>query len=119
MMFTFSVPDHIFINPATGETRWLIRECMKERLPNDVRLNSKFGVQSADRVLRLRRNAGEVVSTLNELSQGAAAEYLDVDHMRQTWKMIQEEDTPKAYVKSGSILLRGIMAGIFVNNFYN
>jgi len=112
------VPDHIFIDPKTRVNRWLIREAMKGRLPEEVRLNRKRGRQSGDLVPRLRASAGEVESSLNELEHGPAAIYVDVDYMRKVWRMIQTEDTVEAFLKSITILTRGIMAGLFVNKFY-
>jgi asparagine synthase (glutamine-hydrolysing) len=118
LAFTFSVPDHIFMDPQTGMDRMLIREAMKGRLPDEVRLNRKRGRQAGDLVPRLRASASEVEAALNELARGPAAEYVDVPYMRQVWQMIQTEDTPEAFHKSITILTRGIMAGLFVNDFY-
>jgi len=69
-------------------------------------------------VPRLRASAAEVETALNELACGSAAAYVDVPYMRQVWQMIQTQDTPEAFYKSITILTRGIMAGLFVNNFY-
>ena len=118
LAFTFSVPDHIFIDPKTGMDRWLIRETMKGRLPEEVRLNRNRGRQAADLVPRLRASASEVEATLSELAKGPAAEYVDVPYMWEVWQMIQTKDTPEAYIKSVAVLTRGIMAGLFVNDFY-
>lgn len=119
LAFTFSVPDHIFIDPETGMDRWLIRAAMKGRLPDDVRLNRRRGRQAADLVPRLRACAGEVETALDELASGPAAAYLDVTHMREVWRMIQRDDTPEAFRKSVTVLTRGIMAGLWVNGFCN
>jgi asparagine synthase (glutamine-hydrolysing) len=98
--------------------RWLIREAMKGRLPDEVRLNQNRGRQAGDLVPRLRASSGEVAAALNELACGPAAEYVDVPYMRQVWQMIQTDDTPEAFHKSITILTRGIMAGLFVNDFF-
>jgi len=116
--FSCSVPDKIFIDPKTGVDRWLIREAMTGRLPNSVRLNNNLGVQAADMVPRLRSCANEVEDVLNEIMRGPASEYVDVPYMRAVWKIIQTEDTNEAFVKSITVLTRGIMAGLFVNQFY-
>jgi asparagine synthase (glutamine-hydrolysing) len=118
LAFTFAVPDHIFMDPENGIDRWLIREAMKGRVPDEVRLNRNRGRQAGDLVPRLRGCAHEVDNALNEIACGPAAEYVDVAHMRQVWQMIRTEDTPEAFHKSITILTRGIMAGLFVNNFH-
>jgi asparagine synthase (glutamine-hydrolysing) len=119
LTFAFSIPDHIFIDPKSGLDRWLIREAMLGRLPEQVRLNRGRGRQNGDIVNRLRSCGYEIQSTLNNLSAGPAASYIDVEYLRKTWKLVQEEDTQEAFVKSTTILLRGIMAGIFINQFYD
>jgi asparagine synthase (glutamine-hydrolysing) len=117
LQFTLSVPDHIFMDPKTGLDRWLIREAMKGRIPDEVRLNRSRGRQAGDLAPRLRACATEVESTLDELSRGPAAEYVDVSYMRDVWTMVQTRDTPEALRKSVTVLTRGIMAGLFVNQF--
>jgi asparagine synthase (glutamine-hydrolysing) len=119
LTFIFSVPDRIFIDPETGLDRWLIREAMKERLPDEVRLNRRRGRQAGDRVPRLRACAEEVETALVELAAGPAAEYVNVPYMREVWRMIETEDSPEAFRKSATILTRGIMAGLWVNGFSN
>lgn len=116
--YTFSVPDHIFMDPRTDMDRWLIREAMKGRLPDQVRLNQKYGQQAGDLVIRLRKCALEVETALNELEHGPAAEYVDVTYMCQVWHKILVEDTYESFSKSVTVLTRGIMAGLFVNSFY-
>lgn len=118
LTFAFSVPDHVFMDPATGQDRWLIREAMKDRLPDKVRLNPKRGRQAADLVPRLRACAAEVDCALDELAGGPAAGYVDVPYMRETWGIVRTQDTPQAFNKAFIILTRGIMAGLFVNQFY-
>ena len=112
------MPDHIFIDPDTGLDRWLIRAAMEDRLPDEVRLNRRRGRQAGDLVPRLRACAGEVETALDELTTGPAAAYVDVPYIRQVWQMIQMQDTPEALRKAITILTRGIMAGLFVNDFY-
>ncbi len=118
LTFCLSVPDHIFIDPKTGMDRWLIREAMQGRLPDTVRLNRQRGRQAGDLVPRLRTCAPEVETALDELAGGPAAAYLNIPHMRQVWRMVQTDDTPEAFRKSVAVLTRGIMAGLWVNNFY-
>jgi asparagine synthase (glutamine-hydrolysing) len=116
--FVFSVPDRIFMDPITGIDRWLVREAMQGRLPDQVRLNRKRGRQNADIVPRLRGCAAEVENVLDELVRSPAAEYVDVEYMRRVWRMNQTHDTSEVRVAANQILLRGIMAGLFVNGFY-
>jgi len=121
LSFCFSVPETVFIDPATGLDRWLIREGMKGRLPDAVRLNRRTGLQAADLVPRLRHFAGEVEGALSEISRGPGAEYVDVSKMRSVWERIAgetgAEDTPESFRLAVSVLTRGIMAGLFVNRF--
>jgi asparagine synthase (glutamine-hydrolysing) len=115
--YCLSVPDHIFIDPQTGVDRWLIREAMKGRLPDEVRLNQRRGRQSGDLVPRLRASRDEVEAALDECAHGPSAGYLDVAHMRRVWDRIQCEDNTETFQLSVAVLTRGIMAGLFVNGF--
>jgi asparagine synthase (glutamine-hydrolysing) len=117
--FIYTVPDHIFMDPETGIDRWLVRESMKGHLPDTVRLNRKRGLQGSDIVPRLRSCAIEVECTLAELAQGSAASFVDVEHMYKVWRDIQSPDTAETRIASTVVLLRGIMAGLFVNSFYD
>jgi asparagine synthase (glutamine-hydrolysing) len=119
LAFTLSVPDHIFMDPKAGQDRWLIREAMKGRLPDDVRLNRRRGRQAGDIVPRLRACAAEVETALDELAQGPAAAYVHVPYLRQVWQLVQTDDTPEAFHKAVSVLTRGIMAGLWVNGFHH
>jgi asparagine synthase (glutamine-hydrolysing) len=114
--FSLSVPDWVFIDPRTGMDRWLIREAMRGRLPDEVRLNRRKGKQAADLVPRLRASAEEVDGALDELALGPAADYVDVQYMRETWRLIQREDTRETLRKAGTVLMRGIMGGLYVNS---
>jgi asparagine synthase (glutamine-hydrolysing) len=115
--YCLSVPDHIFIDPETEVDRWLIREAMKGRLPDEVRLNRRRGRQSADLVPRLRATSDEVEAALDECARGPAATYLDVAHMRRVWNRVLREDNSEIFQLSVTVLTRGIMAGLFVNGF--
>ena len=91
----------------------------KDRLPDEVRLNRRRGRQAGDLVPRLRASAPEVEQALAEIEGGPAREYLDTAHMRATWQLIQTDDTREAFNKAITILTRGIMAGLWVNEFYS
>lgn len=82
LAFILSVPDRIFIDPKTGLNSWLIREAMKGRLPDEVRLKRSRGLQAAGLVPRLRVCADEVETALDELARGAASAYVNVPYMR-------------------------------------
>jgi len=115
LSFVLSVPDWVFTDPATGTDRWLVRAAMTDRLPDQVRLNRRHGLQASDLVHRLRRTPTEVQATLDELGNGPAAAYVDVRYMREVWQNIQHNDTPDALRKAGTVLTRGIMAGLHAN----
>ncbi len=115
--FVLSVPDQFFTDPITGSNRWLIREAMKGRLPDEVRLNRRRGRQAADLVTRLRASATAVEFALTQLAAGAAADFVDVPFMRATWEAVKVKDTPETLHHAITILTRGIGVGLFVNQF--
>jgi asparagine synthase (glutamine-hydrolysing) len=115
--FCLSTPDAIFVDPASGTNRWLIREAMRGRLPDAVRCNHKLGHQAADLVPRLRFHADEVTEALDEVGRGPGAAYLDMARLAAVWQRVQVEDTPDVSRLAFTVLTRGIMAGLFVNAF--
>lgn len=118
LSFCLSVPDWVFIDPETGLDRWLIRAAMKGRLPDVVRLNRRRGRQSGDLVHRLRSCAGEVDGALSEIASGPAIEYLDMNRIKDVWSLIQTKNSPQAFHLAMTVLTRGIMAGLFINQFF-
>jgi asparagine synthase (glutamine-hydrolysing) len=116
LAYTWSIPDRFFSDPETGLNRIFARQAMQGRLPDEVRLNRKRGRQSADLVLRLRNDRQAMQECLDGLADSRAAELLDLERMNRVWKMVLEEDTPQAYHESVTILTRGLMAGIFLND---
>lgn len=119
LAFCFAVPERIFIDPKAGLDRWLIRESMKGRLPESVRMNRRRGRQAADLVPRLRSSAAAVDSALAEIEAGPAVAYVSVTAMRKAWETIRTEDTPETFRLAFAVLTRGIAAGLFVNGFGN
>lgn len=114
LRYCLSIPDHYFVNPRTGEKRHLIRRAMQERLPEQVRNNTRKGKQAADLVPRLRREAPAVTRCLDELAAGPAANLLDLPKLADVWQTVQREESPSSMTQAFEILMRGVMAGIFV-----
>ncbi|WP_129676357.1 asparagine synthase-related protein [Candidatus Chloroploca sp. Khr17] len=114
MAYTIAVPDPIFDSPDGGD-RWMMRASMAGLLPDKVRLNRKRGRQSADLAGRLRASAGEVADALAAVNAAPANSYVDVVKMRRAWADVQREATALTTHRAGTILLRGLLAGLFLN----
>jgi asparagine synthase (glutamine-hydrolysing) len=115
--YSYSVPDEVF-HAQGGLDRMLIRTAMAGLLPDEVRLNPDRGRQSADLVARLRASAPEVDAALAEVAGGPAEEYVSMAKMRGAWSAAQQSDDPMATHRAGSILLRGIMAALWITRTY-
>lgn len=98
----------------TGQDRWLIRQAMAGRLPDPVRLNRRRGRQAGDLVVRLRACSPAVEAALEEVARGPAAGFVDVQNLREAWRIVRTQDDPMAFHRAGSVLTRGLMAGLFV-----
>jgi len=114
MAYTLAVPDPIFDSPDGGD-RWMMRAAMADLLPDEVRLNRKRGRQSADLAGRLRVSADEVEAALAAVDVAPANVYVDVVKMRRAWVDVQREATALTTHRAGSILLRGLLAGLFIH----
>ncbi len=119
LRFALSIPDRVFIDPATGLDRWVVRAAMADRLPDEVRLCRRRGRQAGDLVPRLRAAGDQVAAALAAVAAGPAADYLDSERLALAWQRVRSEDTPRAYLEAGAVLMRGLMAGLFVNEWHH
>ena len=113
--YCLSVPDAVFLDPETGLDRWLIRQAMKGILPDPIRLNRMRGRQAADLLTRLRAHPSDMEEALHELSEGASRAYLNLPLMRTVWHSVKSEGSQDLFNLGATVLMRGIMAGLFVN----
>ena len=89
-------------------------------LPDVVRLNQLRGRQAADKGQRLLASASEVEAALAEVARSdEAARYFDVDRMREVWHNLQDNVDRRNTGLAGTVLLRGLMAGLFVAGLYD
>jgi asparagine synthase (glutamine-hydrolysing) len=111
--FCFGIPDEIHTHH--GGERMLVRQAMKGLLPPEVQWNMVRGRQAADVALRLLDHRDEMEATLSGLeSTPIVAEYLDLAALRAAWQALQAEVTPQTAAKATTLLLRGVMAGLFL-----
>jgi asparagine synthase (glutamine-hydrolysing) len=115
LSYCLSVPEHLLASKAAASDRLLIRTAMKSRLPDLVRLNQKRGLQAADICVRLRADAEMMEACLDEVAAGPACDYLDLDRLRESWRVVRQEDDRVGFREAGVVLLRSIMVGLFVN----
>jgi hypothetical protein len=93
----------------------LVRQAMEGLLPPEVQWNTVRGRQAADVALRLLDHRDEMEATLRGLeSTPIVAEYLDLAGLRAAWKALQAEVTPQTTQQTRGLLLRGVMAGLFL-----
>jgi len=114
--FCMGVPDeqHSF----HGGERMLMRRAMNGILPPEVHMNTRRGKQAADFACRLLATPAETNAELNRLESSAKARYyLDLDAMRRAWTELQSEQTPRTARLAESLLIRGIMTGLFLNSY--
>lgn len=114
MAYTLAVPDAVF-GPQDGLDRRLLRSALAGLLPDAVRLNQQRGRQAADLRGRLLAGREEVEAALETMTAPPAAAYVDASKMRRAWADLQEQATPSATHRAGTILLRGLMAGLFLS----
>ena len=117
--YTLALPDTLFYN-AAGGNRLLIRGATHGILPERVRLNSKVGCQAADLAYRLQSCAAQVEAALATAAIGPAGDYVHLDRMRAVWQAVREHpEAPGNTQRAVSILLRGLMAALWLNRVYD
>ena len=114
--FWMGVPDEQ--HTLRGGERMLMRRAMNGILPPEVHMNTRRGKQAADFAFRLLADPSETQTELNRLEACSKAEhYLDLDTMSRAWNELQSRQTPRTARRAESPLLRGIMAGLFLNSY--
>lgn len=114
LSYCLSVPRHLLVDAEEGD-RMLIRTAMKTRLPEMVRLNQKRGLHAADLCARLRADAHAMHACLDELTAGPANDYLDMERLRKSWRVVTQEDDRIGFREASDVLMRSVMVGLFVN----
>jgi len=115
LAYTWSLPDRVFIDPETGQRRWLIRQAMAGRLCEEVRTNEKRGLQGVDHVLRLRQERQEVETALERLAQSPLVQtILDQTMLEDSWRRIERQEDARPVCMSTASWSRAMMAGLFL-----
>lgn len=116
MEFCLAIPDEQY--RLNGHDRWLIRRAMKGLLPDEVRLNTRRGLQAADLGYRLLAELPQVQAMLARLEQcELAREVLDLPKMNGVLQALQKEVNATTTQQCITILTRGMMAGRFLLRF--
>jgi asparagine synthase (glutamine-hydrolysing) len=116
MSFCWSIPRSQYVRD--GQDRMLIRRAMAGDLPDRVLWNPRKGRQAADLRQRLLEHRGQVDEVLTRLEQSTlACRYLDLPRMRGAFQSVQQSSDRNTYRQCGSILLRGLMVGLFLQRF--
>ena len=108
-----SIPDDQY--QRGGVDRRLIRRAMRGYLPDTVRLNTRRGLQAADLGQRVLKNRKQVEAAITDMEQhDLTRQILDLPRMANVLASMQRGLTPQNTVECGAILMRGLMAGLFL-----
>jgi asparagine synthase (glutamine-hydrolysing) len=114
--FCLAIPDEQY--RLNGQDRALIRRAMKGLLPDEVRLNTRRGLQAADLGHRIIATLPEMQAMMARLEQSALArEVLDLPKMKRVLQALQKEVNATITDQCVTILTRGMMAGMFLLRF--
>lgn len=116
--FCLSLPDHIYV--SGGKDRMLLRKSFDGKLPHEVLWNMNRGKQSADIGYRIVKFKDSGIDLLNEFSCSSFCnEILDLNKMKKMLNDLGKGAESYNNPKLGTILLRGITAGLFMLRFDN
>lgn len=116
MEYCLSVPDHIYV--SGGKDRMLLRKSFEGLLPHEVLWNTNRGRQAADIGQRIVKFQDSGRAILDELSQSSLCnEILDIERMKFILNDLIKEVNSKNNNDAGTVLLRGITAGLFILRF--
>jgi len=116
MSFCWSIPQSQFLRD--DQDRRLIRRAMSGYLPERVLRNRRLGAQAADIAQRIVDHRSEMSTALAKLEQSELArQYLDLPKMRSVFDSVQHTIGRDNSVQCGTILMRGMMVGLFLLRF--
>lgn len=115
--YCWRIPDEVH-RLRGGPDRAVIRAAMRGMLPDVVRTNTSRGRQSADLIARLRATGAQVDEALTRIGASNATEYVSIDSLTRAWAAAQRQDDPATTHRAGSILMRGMMAGLWLAHTY-
>lgn len=111
--FCLKIPDSQYY--WRGENKRLIRSGFNGIIPTEVLYNSKVGLQGADISHRVQNERIQLFSVLNQLrSDQTVNEIIDLQSLENLLKSSTTIDNEESNFKCGTILLRGLMVGMFV-----
>lgn len=114
ILFTLGLPERVFTGPRQTP-RWLIREAMRDLLPDAITANRKRGYQAADLGAKLIADGNSVDALLARLeSDPRTADMLDVPKLKIIWDRVKRKNTDKVQRDAWGILLNGLSTGIFL-----
>ena len=112
LSFAVGIPNRHWRGPLD---RWLIREAMRGRLPDEVRLATRRGRQASDIVPRLAGQASHVTAVLSEIgASDDARRYVDVEYLRRVHGLLGSASPREAFWMAVTVLIRGLVTGLFV-----
>ncbi|MBS1774025.1 MAG: hypothetical protein JST82_14295 [Bacteroidetes bacterium] len=112
--FCLGIPNEQYIRG--GHTKWLIRRAMKGKMPDSIVFAKKRGVQGADLVVKMIKEANEIQILLKKFRKSPLGSYwLDLDTIELFYKQILSY--PIGYDESlfakGSAVQRALALGVF------
>jgi asparagine synthase (glutamine-hydrolysing) len=114
--FCLAIPDEQHFH--NGWNRWLIRRGLEGLLPPKVLLNTRRGFQGADIVWRLRSCWKDIGIALEKLENSPLAiNHLTIKKMKHIYALSRKRTDSSITKQCGTILLRGLMAGLFLLRF--
>jgi asparagine synthase (glutamine-hydrolysing) len=112
--FCLAIPDHQYVREGNG--RFLIRRAMEGMLPPGVLHNRQRGLQATDIGIRLRKCARQIKAELQRIENESrlAREFLDIKKMWDVLINLEHQISPATLHSARTILLRGLMTGLFL-----
>ena len=114
--FCWKVPNRQYCRG--GERRRLLRRALRPFMPDAVLDDRRKGLQAADIGHRVVAQQAEIVALLDQLQKHpVAGAWLDIPRMRAVLASLSHDVTVKNTTQAGTILLRGIDMGLFLQRF--
>lgn len=114
--FCWSIPQSQYVHEF--QDRWLIRRATAGLLPEKVRWNQRPGVQAADVAQRILNHRDDMEAALAKIEGSELARhYVDIPRLRGIFESVQQRIDRQTTLQCRAVLMRGLMAGLFLQRF--
>jgi len=115
--YFFSIPNEAFFDTQFNN-RMLVKRMMRGKIPDKVLFEKRKGLQSADIVYRVKAQASEISSAIENIKNSTSASYyIDIQSLNDTWQIYLKQPYVEPYQMQN--LLKALQFALFLHKNFD